>query len=133
MAVQPKSQRVSHEPPVHGRGRKRRAPAGREIHVNLDNQSTHKTKAVQAWLESHPNVQFNFTPTHRSWLNQVPIWFSWIDRDLIARGMFTSRQDLRRKLIQYFRAHNKSCRPSHWCQVIRSRRIRTIVSSETAH
>jgi transposase len=108
-------------------------PADREIHVILDNQSTHKTKAVQAWLEKHPNVQFHFTPTYSSWLNQVEIWFSKIERDLTARGIFTSRQDLRRKLMQYIRAHNKSCRPFHWRHSDPKRRIRTIASSETVH
>jgi transposase len=108
-------------------------PAAREIHVILDNQSTHKTKAVKAWLEEHPNVQFHFTPTYSSWLNQVEIWFSKIERDLIARGIFTSRTDLRRKLMQYIRAHNTSCRPFNWRHYDPKRRIRSIASSETVH
>jgi transposase len=108
-------------------------PSEREIHVVLDNQSTHKTNAVKAWLEAHPNVQFHFTPTYSSWLNQVEIWFSKIERDLIARGIFTSKADLRRKLMQYIRAHNTSCRPFNWRHYDPKRRIRSIASSETVH
>lgn len=89
-------------------------PTNTEIHVILDNQSTHKTAAVRQWLAETPNVQFHFTPTYSSWLNQIEIWFSKIERDMIARGIFTSTQDLRRKIMQYIRAHNKSCRPFNW-------------------
>lgn len=46
---------------------------GLEIHVVLDNQSTHKTKAVQAWLAENPHVHFHFTPTYSSWRNQIEI------------------------------------------------------------
>lgn len=108
-------------------------PADREIHVILDNQSTHKTPAVREWLAEHPNVHFHFTPTYSSWLNQVEMWFSMIERDLIARGIFRSQDELRRKLMQYVRAHNKSCRPFHWRYADPTRRIRTIVSSDTVH
>jgi transposase len=103
-------------------------PADRPIHVILDNQSTHKTKAVAAWLAEHTNVQFHFTPTYSSWLNQVEIWFSKIERDMIARGVFTSKNDLRRKLLQYIRAHSKSCRPFHWRHSDPKKRISTIAS-----
>jgi transposase len=108
-------------------------PRELEIHVVLDNQSTHKTKAVLEWLEQNPHVQFHFTPTYSSWLNQVEIWFSKIERDMIARGIFTSRSDLRRKLLQYIRAHNKSCKPFMWRHSDPKKRIRSIASSETVH
>lgn len=47
---------------------------GRKLQVNLDNLNTHKKN--EDWLEAHPNVQFHFTPTSASWLNQVEVWFS---------------------------------------------------------
>src|SRR5262249_42363204 len=72
-----------------------------EIHIVLDNLSAHKTKAVAAFLEAHPRVRFHFTPTYSSWLNQVEIWFSKVERDVIARGVFTSVADLARKLRKY--------------------------------
>lgn len=50
----------------------------------------------------------HYTPTYSSWLNQVELWFSKIERDLIARGIFTSVADLRRKLMRYIRHYNKS-------------------------
>jgi transposase len=59
-------------------------------------------------------VKLHFTPTYSSWLNQVEIWFSRIERDVIARGVFTSVRDLARKLIRYIRAYSKTARPFHW-------------------
>jgi transposase len=70
-------------------------PKGREIHVILDNLATHKTQAVRTFLIAHPNVRLHFTPTYASWLNQVELWFAKIERDLLARGIFTSVSDLR--------------------------------------
>jgi transposase len=89
-------------------------PKRREIHVICDNLSAHKTWAVKEWLEAHPRVMIHYTPTYSSWLNQVELWFAKIERDCIARGIFTSVADLRRKLMQYIRLHNKTCRPFHW-------------------
>src|SRR4029079_12972788 len=64
-------------------------PKQRAIHVIADNLSTHKTQAVRTFLLEHPNVHLHFTPTYPSWLNQVELWFSKIERDLLARGIFT--------------------------------------------
>ena len=85
-----------------------------EIHVILDNLSAHKTPKVASFLCDHPNVKLHFTPTYSSWLNQVEIWFSRIERDVIARGVFTSVGDLARKLIRYVRAYSKTARPFKW-------------------
>jgi transposase len=98
-------------------------PADREIHIICDNLSAHKTKAVRAWLDAHETVAIHYTPTYSSWLNQVEIWFSKIQRDLIARGIFTSTIDLRRKLMAYIRLHNKHCRPFEWTYRNTQRRI----------
>jgi transposase len=85
-----------------------------DIHVILDNLSAHKTSRVQAFLEENPNVHFHFTPTYSSWLNQVEIWFGRIEREVIARGVFTSVRDLARKLMRYIRAYSKTARPFNW-------------------
>ena len=85
-----------------------------EIHVILDNLSAHKTHKVASFLQEHPNLKLHFTPTYSSWLNQVEIWFSRIERDVIARGVFTSVRDLARKLIRYIRAYSKTARPFNW-------------------
>ncbi len=99
-------------------------PTRREIHLIADNLSAHKTKAVQAWLAAHPRVHLHYTPTYSSWLNQAELWFAKIERDCIARGIFTSTADLRRKLMQYIRAHNKTCHPFVWSYSEPTRRIR---------
>lgn len=89
-------------------------PRGKEIHVIADNLSAHKTKTVAAFLESHSNVQLHFTPTYSSWLNQVELWFSKIERDLIARGIFTSTRDLARKIMRYIEHYNEVAKPVRW-------------------
>lgn len=85
-----------------------------EIHLIADNLSAHKTAKVTAFLEAHPRVQLHFTPTYSSWLNQVEIWFARIEREVIARGVFTSVKDLSRKLMRYIRAYSKTARPFRW-------------------
>lgn len=99
-------------------------PRRREIHMIVDNLSAHKTKAVTTWLETHPRVTLHYTPTYSSWLNQVELWFAKIERDVIARGIFTSTADLRRKLMQYIRLHNASCQPIQWAYTNPMHRIR---------
>ena len=89
-------------------------PTGREIHIILDNLSAHKTPLVRQFLAAHPNVQFHFTPTYSSWLNQVEIWFSKLQREVIDRGIFTSVADLRRKILRYIRRYAKSAKPFRW-------------------
>src|SRR6187397_714275 len=89
-------------------------PKGKEIHVIADNLSAHKTKRVDEFLSEHRNVHMHFTPTYSSWLNQVELWFSKIERDLIARGVFTSVSDLKRKLMRYIRQYNKQPKPVKW-------------------
>ena len=89
-------------------------PLGREIHVIVDNLATHKTSAVRGFLAAHPNVQLHFTPTYSSWLNQIELWFAKIERDLLARGIFTSVADLARKIRRYIRHHNKTAKPIRW-------------------
>lgn len=106
---------------------------GREIHIILDNLSTHKTKRVHQFLADHPNVQLHFTPTYSSWLNQVEIWFSKIERDLIERGVFTSVPDLGRKIRRYIKKYNEQPRPIRWQYRNPSHRITTPSSSVTRH
>ena len=98
-------------------------PRGRAIHIILDNLSAHKTKQVQAFLLAHPTVQFHFTPTYASWLNQVELWFSKIERDVIARGIFTSQGDLARKIRRYIDRYNRDAKPFRWTYADPTRRI----------
>ena len=94
-----------------------------EIHVILDNLSTHKTKLVKAFLDEHPNVTLHYTPTYSSWLNQVELWFSKVQRDVLSRGIFTSTADLARKLRRYIDAYSKCAKPFRWKYANSTRRI----------
>ena len=85
--------------------------AHQQIHIILDNLSAHKTALVREFLEQNPRVQFHFTPTYSSWLNQVELWFAKIEREVIARGIFTSVPDLARKLRRYINAYSANARP----------------------
>lgn len=87
---------------------------GEEIHVIADNLSAHKTAQVKAFLEAHPKVHLHFTSTYSSWLNQVELWFSKIERDVIARGVFTSVPDLKRKLTRPIPEYTKHPRTVKW-------------------
>jgi len=108
-------------------------PRGREIHIIVDNFAAHKTKLVKLFLASHPKVSIHYTPTYSSWLNQVEIWFSKIERDVIARGIFSSLSDLKRKLMKYIRHYNQTSRPIKWKYTDASNRIVTSDAAVTGH
>ena len=103
------------------------------IHVILDNLSVHKTPAVRAWAERHPNVEFHFTPTCASWLNQVEIWLGLVTRDCIRRGVFRSVPDLVHKIMTYIRLYNRNAQPFRWTYRNSKKRIRVSLSSVTRH
>ena len=107
-------------------------PRGKEIHVIADNLSAHKTERVEEFLGLHRNVHLHFTPTYSSWLNQVELWFAKIERDVIARGVFTSVPDLKRKLMRYIRHYNKTPKTMKWKYFDPTRRI-TPTSAVTVH
>src|SRR5579871_3840234 len=96
----------------------------KHVHVIVDNLSAHKTAAVQAWLAKHRRVQLHYTPTYSSWLNQVELWFSKLERDCIERGIFSSTLDLKRKLLRYIEQHNETATPFLWTFNDPKRRIR---------
>jgi transposase len=98
-------------------------PKDREIHIIADNLSAHKTKRVEDFLKTHRNLTIHYTPTYSSWLNQVELWFGKIERDVIARGIFTSIPDLRRKIMRYIHEGNKVPRPIKWSYSNLSNRI----------
>jgi transposase len=101
-------------------------PPQRQVHLILDNLSAHKTKAVDAFLKQHRRLHLHYTPTYSSWLNQVEIWFSKIQRDLIARGVFTSKTNLAQKIMRYIRLYNKSARPIKWAYRDPSHRVKPV-------
>jgi transposase len=107
-------------------------PSGRAIHVIADNLSTHKTQAVRTFLIEHPQVRIHFTPTYSSWLNQIELWFAKIERDLLARGIFTSVPDLARRIRTYIRHYNKDAKPIRWSYRNPAHRISS-TSAYTGH
>ncbi len=98
-------------------------PRRREMHLIVDNLSAHKTQQVRTFLVVHPSVHLLYTPTYSSWLNQVELWFSKIERDVTARGIFTSVTGLRRKLMRYIKHYNTTATPIRWAYADPSRRI----------
>jgi transposase len=85
-----------------------------ELHVVLDNLSTHKGDTVNEWLTKHPKVAFHFTPTGSSWLNQVEIWFGIITKQSIRRGTFKSVQLLIDTINDYITHWNQNAKPFTW-------------------
>lgn len=107
-------------------------PRGTEMHLIVDNLSIHRTRRVAQFLADHPTVHLHFTPTYSSWLNEIEIWFSKIERDPIARGIFSSVADLRRKIMRYIRHYNRAPKPVRRTYRTPSHRI-TIDSPVTVH
>ncbi|MFC4992391.1 IS630 family transposase [Rubritalea tangerina] len=89
-------------------------PTNKEIHIILDNYSTHKAPKVKRWLEKHPSWHLHFIPTHSSWLNQVERFFATITGDLIRRGVFTSVPQLKRAIMNYIEESNRASKPFKW-------------------
>lgn len=85
----------------------------RQIHVILDNLNTHKPKDDR-WRKRHPNVQFHFTPTRASWLNQIEIWFSILAGRSLAGASFTSVAQLRAHIDSFIDAYNENAKPFAW-------------------
>jgi len=101
----------------------------------MDNGSSHRgARCVARLQDKFPRLVPIHGPVHASWLNQIEIWFAKIERDVIARGVFTSKADLRRKLMRYIRRYNRNARPIRWSYVDPTRRIQpAFASSRTSH
>jgi transposase len=94
------------------------------IHVILDNLNTHKPKNDR-WLKRHPNVQFHFTPTRASWLNQVEIWFSILEGKSLHGASFTSVAQLRAHIDAFIASYNQNARPFVWTKAkVHQRRVK---------
>jgi transposase len=89
-------------------------PAGRLIHVILDNDGSHKHPKVRAWLARHPRWTFLFTPTSASWLNAVEGFFAKLTRRRLKRGVFDPLVGLQAAINRYPAEHNHSPKPFTW-------------------
>jgi transposase len=87
---------------------------GKEIHVVLDNLSTHSTPEVRAWLARHPNVTFHFTPVGSSWMNQIETWLGIATKQAIRRGTFASVNALIQRIRSYVAHWNTEAKPFVW-------------------
>jgi transposase len=89
-------------------------PDNLEVHIVLDNSSTHKTPAIKTWLLRHPRFHFHFTPTSSSWLNLVERWFAELTRKLLQRSAHRSLRALEADLRAWTATWNENPRPFVW-------------------
>ncbi len=89
-------------------------PADLDLHLVMDNYSTHKHPAVRKWLADHPRYHVHFTPTYSSWLNQVERWFGLITEKAIRRSSFESVKDLIQRIQLFVSNYNENSRPFVW-------------------
>src|SRR5581483_8359406 len=91
-------------------------PPGLDLHCIVDNLSAHGTKLVEEFLDRPENhhVFLHRTPTHASWLNQVELWFSIMERRLLRRGEFISTDQLADRIIEFIKAYNRQAKPFRW-------------------
>jgi transposase len=92
----------------------RAVPAGKLIHVVLDNYGAHKQAKVQQWLVRHPRWVFHFTPTSCSWLNAVETFFAKLTKRRLKRGVFHSLVALQTAINRFVEAHNRDPKPFVW-------------------
>ena len=92
----------------------REVPADLDVHVVLDNSSTHKTPAIRRWLAAHPRFVLHFTPTSSSWLNLVERWFSELTSKLLKRGAHRSVRALNADIRAWIETWNDDPKPFVW-------------------
>ncbi len=85
-----------------------------EVHLIMDNGSSHTSKATRAWLVEHPRFVAHYTPKHASWVNQVELFFSILTRKVLKRGSFSGRDDLVDKIMRFIIKHNDTAKPFAW-------------------
>ena len=84
------------------------------IHLIMDNGSSHTSRATRAWVAAHPRIKVTYTPKHASWLDMAELWFSALTRGLLRRGEFASRADLAGKITDFAVRYNKTAQPYTW-------------------
>ena len=89
-------------------------PEGLEVHLVLDNYSTHKTPSIQRWLVRHPRFHLHFTPTYSSWLNLVERWFAELSTKWIKRGTHRSVRELVASIRTWIANWNDDPKPFVW-------------------
>ncbi len=85
-----------------------------DIHLIMDNGSSHTSRATRAWIAARPRIKVTYTPKHASWLDMAELWFSVLTRRLLTRGEFTSRAELADKITGFTIRHNRTAHPWTW-------------------
>ena len=96
----------------------KQTPEELDLHVIVENYSTHKHKKVKNWLKKNKRVTLHFIPTSSSWLNLVERFFGLITDKAIRRGVFPSVKDLEEKLMQFITNHNEDPVPFVWTKSV---------------
>jgi len=89
-------------------------PEDLDVHLVVDNYTTHKHATVKRWLADRPRYHVHYTPTYGSWLNQVEIWFNIITQRAIRRGSFRNVKDLIANIKRFVDNYNPKARPFAW-------------------
>ncbi len=89
-------------------------PADLDIHVVMDNASSHKTRLIQDWFAKRPRWHRHFTPTSSSWINQVERFFALLTEQQIKRGAHRSTAELESAIERYIETHNRDPHPFRW-------------------
>jgi transposase len=89
----------------------------KELHLVLDNLSTHQMPPEHPWRRRHPQVVFHFTPTHASWLNQIEVWFSILSTQALRGASFRSVRELIAAIDAFIASYNQTATPFAWTKV----------------
>ena len=89
-------------------------PAQLDVHLVLDNASSHKTPKIRNWLAAHPRFHLHFTPTSSSWINLVERWFGELTTKLLRRGAHRSVRAMNADIRQWIETWNENPRPYVW-------------------
>ena len=89
-------------------------PAAVDVHIIMDNSSTHKTPLIQRWFAKRPRFHAHFTPTYGSWLNLVERWFAELTNKQLRRGAFKSVPQLKAAIREFIDAHQVDPKPFVW-------------------
>ena len=112
-------------------------PADLDVHLVLDNYTTHKTPLIHRWLLRHPRFHLHFTPTYSSWINQVERWFADLTQKQLRRGSHRSTRALEDAIRVYLADHNANPKPFVWVKsaddIIDSIARFALRTSETGH
>ena len=92
----------------------RSVPQDLDVHVIVDNSSTHKTPEIHRWLVRHPRFHLHFTPTYSSWLNLVERWFAELTNKWLRRGTHRSTKELEAAISSWVATWNEDPKPFVW-------------------